>query len=331
VKSRTVFVGNIPYDASEDELRNIFSRVGAVESFRLVFDKDTKQPKGYGFCDYTDPDTALSAIRNLNEVEFSGRRLRIDLADNVLRAQQGLARLPGIGPGGTSSSSLPALPAPPTTTSPVPAVPLAPGMTPIRSSSSLWPLGAPPPPDPAALAQKLIDAAEVSAHTEIAQTVANMPKAQMQLCLGAMQRLAKEAPESARTMLQENPQLCYALLHAQLLLGLTLDPVMPPGEEELKQLKAHAPKRPMGLPCPVPAAAAPQVVPFTPGIARSVPGLLPGLVPLGAGTLRPMSPLGIRGSLQNPIPNIGSATVGTAAAAAASVGLAAKGAPSMPQ
>merc|ERR550532_2804555 len=87
-RSCTVFIGNIPYDAQEDDLRNIFNRVGAVESLRLVYDKDTKQPKGYGFCDYSDPDTAMSAVRNLNEVECNGRRLRIDLADNALRSRE---------------------------------------------------------------------------------------------------------------------------------------------------------------------------------------------------------------------------------------------------
>ncbi|CAK0833374.1 unnamed protein product, partial [Prorocentrum cordatum] len=54
--------------------------------------------------------------------------------------------------------------------------------------------------------------AAVSAHTEIAQAMAAMPPAQLQLCLGNMQRLAQESPEGARALLQDNPQLCYALL-----------------------------------------------------------------------------------------------------------------------
>merc|ERR1719245_361168 len=103
-KSCTVFIGNIPYDAQVDDLKNIFSRVGSVESLRLVYDKDTKQPKGYGFCDYSDADTALSAIRNLNDVECNGRRLRIDLADNALRSRE-------LGPKAASPVSLP-LPTP---------------------------------------------------------------------------------------------------------------------------------------------------------------------------------------------------------------------------
>merc|ERR1719282_1051274 len=90
--------------------------------------------------------------------------------------------------------------------------------------------------------------AAVHAHSDIAQTIAAMPQAQLQLCLGAMQRLAVEAPENARTLLQENPQLCYALLHGQLLLGLAMDPSLPPAGEEMQQLRAEALQRPATLP-----------------------------------------------------------------------------------
>ncbi|KAI0327525.1 hypothetical protein GY45DRAFT_1327531 [Cubamyces sp. BRFM 1775] len=49
---------------------------------RLVFDRDTGKPKGYGFCEFADHETALSAVRNLNGQEIGGRPLRIDLADS---------------------------------------------------------------------------------------------------------------------------------------------------------------------------------------------------------------------------------------------------------
>jgi len=251
-RSCTVFVGNIPYDAQEDQLRNIFSRVGVVESFRLVFDKDTTQPKGYGFCDYSDADTALSAIRNLNDVDFNGRRLRIDLADNALRSRE-MAQVPLALP-----APLLAQPAPP----PAPP-PVLPGSQPPTQMLALPPTNTlhPTPsvpwnvPTPAPQESDLgssVNAlesviSEISAHTEIAQTVSSMPLARLHLCLGAMQRLAVEAPESARALLQEHPELCYALLHAQLLLGLTSDPLPPPTSEDLHNLKA-TPVRMLSLP-----------------------------------------------------------------------------------
>jgi len=77
---RSVFVGNIPYEATEEKLREIFTEVGPVVSFKLVYDRETGKPKGYGFCEFKDQETALSAMRNLNGFEIAGRTLRVDNA-----------------------------------------------------------------------------------------------------------------------------------------------------------------------------------------------------------------------------------------------------------
>ncbi|XP_044004678.1 cleavage stimulation factor subunit 2 isoform X2 [Aphidius gifuensis] len=77
---RSVFVGNIPYEATEENLKDIFSEVGPVLSFKLVYDRETGKPKGYGFCEYKDTQTAHSAMRNLNGYEIGGRTLRVDNA-----------------------------------------------------------------------------------------------------------------------------------------------------------------------------------------------------------------------------------------------------------
>lgn len=90
---RSVFVGNIPYDATEEKLKDIFNEVGPVQSFRLVYDRDTGKPKGYGFCEYKDAETAHSAIRNLNNYELSGRTLRVDSAANE-RNREEMRNLP---------------------------------------------------------------------------------------------------------------------------------------------------------------------------------------------------------------------------------------------
>ncbi|CAE7172102.1 CSTF2 [Symbiodinium pilosum] len=85
--------------------------------------------------------------------------------------------------------------------------------------------------------------ASVAAHTDIVQTVASMPQAHLRLCLGTMQELAKAAPDRARAVLLEHPQLCHALLHAQFLLGLSLEPTMPPDLSETAELRAEAVQR----------------------------------------------------------------------------------------
>ena len=72
-----ILVGNIPHDATEVELTDIFSKVGPVVKFTIVYHHETGKPKGYGFCEYRDADTAQSAIRNLNNTDFHGRPLRV--------------------------------------------------------------------------------------------------------------------------------------------------------------------------------------------------------------------------------------------------------------
>lgn len=54
----------------------------AYVAIRLVLDRETGKPKGYGFCEYRDEETALSARRNLQGYEINGRQLRVDFAEN---------------------------------------------------------------------------------------------------------------------------------------------------------------------------------------------------------------------------------------------------------
>ncbi|MCO5609718.1 hypothetical protein L7F22_063950 [Adiantum nelumboides] len=75
-------VGNIPYDATEEELTCICEEVGPVISFRLVIDRDTGKMKFYGFCEYRDEETPLSARCNLQGYDINGRQLRVDFAEN---------------------------------------------------------------------------------------------------------------------------------------------------------------------------------------------------------------------------------------------------------
>ena len=60
---RVVFIGNIPYGVSEEQICDIFGRIGSVLNFRLVYDKETGKPKGFGFLEYPDVDQAAAAVR----------------------------------------------------------------------------------------------------------------------------------------------------------------------------------------------------------------------------------------------------------------------------
>ncbi|KAJ9120920.1 hypothetical protein QFC22_002855 [Naganishia vaughanmartiniae] len=78
--TKTVFVANIPFDVTEEQLASIFGEVGPVQEFVLKFDQTTGKAKGFGFCHYLDHETALSAVRNLQEVVVNGRNLRVELS-----------------------------------------------------------------------------------------------------------------------------------------------------------------------------------------------------------------------------------------------------------
>lgn len=69
--STVVFVGNIPYDVTEEQIIDIMKGVGPVVGFRLMFDRETGRSKGFGFCEYTDVESASSALRNRIYYHFS--------------------------------------------------------------------------------------------------------------------------------------------------------------------------------------------------------------------------------------------------------------------
>jgi len=80
IKKQTLFVGNLAFRASERELRNLFSQCGEVFSIRLMTDKVTRKPRGYGFIEM-DMKGAKKALNQLNEEEFMGRDLRVSPAN----------------------------------------------------------------------------------------------------------------------------------------------------------------------------------------------------------------------------------------------------------
>jgi len=75
-----VYVGNLPYDANEDELAALFQEVGSVISVRIAHYMETGKSLGFGFCEYSDARDAKIAIRELNGRDYRGRSLRVDIA-----------------------------------------------------------------------------------------------------------------------------------------------------------------------------------------------------------------------------------------------------------
>ncbi|CAL8069646.1 unnamed protein product [Calicophoron daubneyi] len=96
--ARSIFVGNIPYEATEEKLIELFSKAGPVIGFRLVYDRESGKPKGYGFCEYNNPAIAASALRNLQNIEFNGRPLRIGPAAGEQNSAELALSNPAVGP-----------------------------------------------------------------------------------------------------------------------------------------------------------------------------------------------------------------------------------------
>jgi len=75
-----IYVGNLPYGATEDELKNAFSEFGEVSSVNIIKDKFSGQSKGFGFIEMPDSSEADAAINALNETELQGRNIKVNKA-----------------------------------------------------------------------------------------------------------------------------------------------------------------------------------------------------------------------------------------------------------
>ncbi|KAI5797611.1 putative glycine-rich RNA-binding protein [Geopyxis carbonaria] len=75
-----VFVGGLAWQTDDVALRSKFEEFGAVEEAVVVKDRDTGRSRGFGFVRYTNPEDANSAMEQMNNQEFDGRTIRVDIA-----------------------------------------------------------------------------------------------------------------------------------------------------------------------------------------------------------------------------------------------------------
>jgi len=93
-----LFVGNLSYQATEEDLRELFQQAGTVESVRIVTDQFTGRPKGFGFVEMSTPEEASRAVEQLNGRVFRDRNLVVDQARSQGPGGGGGGRPPGRGP-----------------------------------------------------------------------------------------------------------------------------------------------------------------------------------------------------------------------------------------
>jgi len=76
----SIFIGNLPFRASNQQLRQVFAAHGTVHNLRLMTDKVTRKPRGFGFVEM-DKNHAKIAVKKLNGYEFMGRELKVNYAN----------------------------------------------------------------------------------------------------------------------------------------------------------------------------------------------------------------------------------------------------------
>jgi len=86
-----LYIGNLPFTATEDAVRNLFSPHGTVEKLSLINDRDTGRPRGFGFIEMSSAD-ASRAMHALNGKDFDGRALKINEAQDKPSSAGGNAR-----------------------------------------------------------------------------------------------------------------------------------------------------------------------------------------------------------------------------------------------
>jgi cold-inducible RNA-binding protein len=77
---KNLFVGNLPFDTTEDALRDLLSPFGEVQQVRIMTDRDTGKSRGFAFIEMVQDDDAAKAIATLNGRDFGGRTLTINEA-----------------------------------------------------------------------------------------------------------------------------------------------------------------------------------------------------------------------------------------------------------
>ncbi len=90
-----IYVGNLDYQLNEDNIKPAFQAYGEVESVRIITDRDTGRPKGFGFVEMPEKEDALKAIEALNGTDLGGKTITVNEARPKPQRNKGRG-----GPGG---------------------------------------------------------------------------------------------------------------------------------------------------------------------------------------------------------------------------------------
>ena len=103
-----LFIGNLDYDTTQDELQTLFAEAGDVVSVSLPTDRDTGRPRGFAFVEMGSTEQAAAALEKFNGLALHGRAMRVDAASE--KPSRGIGPRsdgPGRGPGGSFAARRP--------------------------------------------------------------------------------------------------------------------------------------------------------------------------------------------------------------------------------
>jgi len=83
-----MYVGNLAYNVTEEDLTEIFSEFGTIESINIIKDRFSGQSKGFGFVDMPDNSEADKAIKGLNGTRFKGRDIKVNQANQKTKGRK---------------------------------------------------------------------------------------------------------------------------------------------------------------------------------------------------------------------------------------------------
>ncbi|OGH73443.1 MAG: RNA-binding protein [Candidatus Magasanikbacteria bacterium RIFCSPHIGHO2_02_FULL_51_14] len=101
--AQKLFVGNLPYTTTDDDLRNLFAQAGTVQSANVVLDKMTGRSRGFGFVEMSSDEEAQNAIQTLNGHDLGGRQITVNEARPMESRPRGGGGYRGGGGGGGRS------------------------------------------------------------------------------------------------------------------------------------------------------------------------------------------------------------------------------------
>jgi len=74
---KKLYVGNLPFNTTDESLQEIFSQAGSVQSAKIITDRDTGRSKGFGFVEMSSDQEAADAIQKFNGAEYGGRNMTV--------------------------------------------------------------------------------------------------------------------------------------------------------------------------------------------------------------------------------------------------------------